>query len=120
VSAFLVDEMFPPSAAVLLREKYGHDAVHVAERDLVLLFVLKQNLSAGRSAGRGPGPVDPRAFRPLPWPALAACVASQRAARPIANRCGSAGRANDAVSDARYGLDNGWCSELPAESAHGD
>jgi hypothetical protein len=80
VSAFLVDEMFPPSAAVLLREKYGHDAVHVAEaglqgaedalvaaaaraesraivtenvadfaaeRDLVLLFVLKKNLPAG-------------------------------------------------------------------------
>jgi hypothetical protein len=80
VSAFLVDEMFPPYAAVLLREKYGHDAVHVAEaglqgaedalvaaaaraesraivtenaadfaaeRDLVLLFVLKQNLPAG-------------------------------------------------------------------------
>ena len=80
MSAFLVDEMFPPYAAVLLREKYGHDAVHVAEaglqgaedslvaaaaraesraivtdnvaefaaeRDRVLLFVLKQNLPAG-------------------------------------------------------------------------
>jgi Domain of unknown function (DUF5615) len=80
VSAFLVDEMFPPYAAVLLHEKYGHDAVHVAEaglqgaedalvaaaaraesraivtenvadfaaeRDLVLLFVLKQNLPTG-------------------------------------------------------------------------
>ena len=80
MSAFLVDEMFPPYAAVLLREKYGHDAVHVAEaglqgaedalvaaaaragsraivtenvadfaaeRDLVLLFVLKKNLPAG-------------------------------------------------------------------------
>jgi hypothetical protein len=62
VTAFLVDEMFPPTAAVLLREKYGHDAVHAceaglagaediadfaAERDLVLLFVLKKNLPAG-------------------------------------------------------------------------
>jgi hypothetical protein len=74
--------MFPPAAAVLLREKYGHDAVHVAEaglqggddaqvaaaaradgraivtenvadfaaeRDVVLLFVLKKNLPPGRA-----------------------------------------------------------------------
>ena len=80
MTGFLVDEMFPPAAAVLLREKYGHDAVHVAEaglqgaeddqvaaaaraegravvtenvadfaaeRDLVLLFVLKKNLPPG-------------------------------------------------------------------------
>jgi hypothetical protein len=80
VTAFLIDEMFPSAAAVLLREKYGHDAVHVsevglqaaddasvaaagraegraivtenvadyaAERDLVLVFVLKKNLPAG-------------------------------------------------------------------------
>jgi hypothetical protein len=31
VSAFLIDEMFPVAAAVLLRDTYGHDAVHVAE-----------------------------------------------------------------------------------------
>jgi hypothetical protein len=80
VNSFLIDEMFPPAAAALLREKYGHDAVHVseaglqaaddsqvaaaaradgravvienvadfaAERDVVLIFVLKQNLPAG-------------------------------------------------------------------------
>lgn len=80
MTAFLVDEMFPPAAAALLREKYGHDAVHVgevglqgaddaqiaaaarasgravvtenvadfaAERDVVLLFVLKKNLPSG-------------------------------------------------------------------------
>jgi len=80
VTAFLLDEMFPPAVAALLREKYGHDAVHVsevglqaaddaqvaaagraegravvtenvadygAERDLVLLFVLKKNLPPG-------------------------------------------------------------------------
>ena len=80
MTAFLIDEMFPPAAASLLRDKYGHNAVHVtqaglrgapdihvaaaaraegravvtenvadyfAERDLVLLFVLKQNLPAG-------------------------------------------------------------------------
>jgi hypothetical protein len=79
VSAFLIDEMFPPVVAGLLRETYGHDAVHVveiglravedaqiaavarsegwavvtehvadfaAERDLVLVFVLKRNLPA--------------------------------------------------------------------------
>jgi Domain of unknown function (DUF5615) len=80
VTAFLIDEMFPIAAAVLLRDTYGHDAVHVAEaglraaedshvaavargegravvtenvvdfaaeRDVVLLFVLKKKLSAG-------------------------------------------------------------------------
>jgi hypothetical protein len=31
VTAFLVDEMFPTSTAKLLRDMYGHDAVHVAE-----------------------------------------------------------------------------------------
>lgn len=31
MTAFLVDEMFPPTTAALLREKYGHDAVHVGE-----------------------------------------------------------------------------------------
>ncbi len=80
MTAFLIDEMFPTSAAVLLRDTYGHDALHVAEiglrgaedaqvaatarangravvtenvadfaaeRDVVLLFVLKKNLPAG-------------------------------------------------------------------------
>jgi hypothetical protein len=80
VSAFLIDEMFPPVVAGLLRETYGHDAVHVveiglravedaqvaavarsegravvtenvadfaAERDLVLVLVLKRNLPPG-------------------------------------------------------------------------
>jgi hypothetical protein len=80
VTAFLVDEMFPAATAVLLRDTYGHDAVHVAEvglrgaddaqvaaaaraqgravvtenvadfaaeRDTVLVFVLKKNLPAG-------------------------------------------------------------------------
>ena len=80
MTGFLIDEMFPVTAAVLLRETYGHDAVHVAEiglraaedahvaaaargegravvtenvvdfaaeRDLVLVFVLKKNLPAG-------------------------------------------------------------------------
>jgi hypothetical protein len=31
VTAFLLDEMFPTGTAVLLRETYRHDAVHVAE-----------------------------------------------------------------------------------------
>jgi hypothetical protein len=31
VSAFLIDEMFPMAAAAVLRDTYGHDAVHVAE-----------------------------------------------------------------------------------------
>jgi hypothetical protein len=80
VTAFLIDEMFPSAAAGILRDKYGHDAVHVgeiglravddahvsavsrsegralvtenvadfaAERDVVLVFVLKKNLPVG-------------------------------------------------------------------------
>jgi len=80
VTAFLIDEMFPVAVARLLRDTYGHDAVHVcevglratedprvamaaraedravvtenvadfsAERDVVLVFVLKKNLPAG-------------------------------------------------------------------------
>jgi hypothetical protein len=80
VTRFLLDEMFPPSAARILCEQYGHDATHVseaglrgaddpavaalartqaaavvtenvadfaAERDIVLVFVLKRNLPAG-------------------------------------------------------------------------
>ena len=80
MTAFLIDEMFPVAAAALLRDTYGHDAVHVAEaglraaedahvaavargegrtvvtqnvvdfaaeRDVVLLFVLKKKLPAG-------------------------------------------------------------------------
>ena len=34
MSAFLVDEMFPIATAALLRDTYGHDAVHVAEAGL--------------------------------------------------------------------------------------
>jgi len=80
VTAFIVDEMFPTATAVLLRDTYGHDAVHVvevglraaddaqvaataraegravvtenvadfvAERDVVLVFVLKKSLPTG-------------------------------------------------------------------------
>ena len=80
MTAFLIDEMFPVAAAGLLRDTYGHDAVHVAEaglraaedaqvaaaarragravvtenvvdfaaeRDVVLVFVLKRNLPSG-------------------------------------------------------------------------
>lgn len=28
---FLLDEMYPPQAAVVLREQHGHDAVHVVQ-----------------------------------------------------------------------------------------
>ena len=31
MTAFLVDEMFPMAAAVILRDTYGHDALHDAE-----------------------------------------------------------------------------------------
>ncbi len=80
MTRFLVDEMLPSAAAALLRERCGHDTVHVAEaglqgaddaqvaaaartegravvtenvadfaaeRDVVLVFVLKNNLPPG-------------------------------------------------------------------------
>ena len=80
MTAFIVDEMFPTATAVLLRDTYGHNAVHVvevglraaddaqvaataraegravvtenvadvvAERDVVLVFVLKKSLPTG-------------------------------------------------------------------------
>ena len=80
MTAFLIDEMFPVAAAALLRDTYGHDAVHVAEaglraaedaqvaaaarregrevvtenvadfaaeRDVLMVFVLKKNLPSG-------------------------------------------------------------------------
>jgi hypothetical protein len=80
VTGFLIDEMFPPAVARLLRDTYRRDAIHVseagllatqdtqiaataraegraivtenvadfaAERDVILLFVLKKNLPAG-------------------------------------------------------------------------
>jgi hypothetical protein len=86
VSRFLLDEMFPPDAAWLLREQSDHDAVLVsdvglrgaddaavaslacaedralvtenvahfaAERDLVVVFVLKKNLPAGGGQAKG-------------------------------------------------------------------
>jgi hypothetical protein len=82
VTAFLIDEMFPPAAAELLRDNYRHDAVHVCEigllatedaqvaataraqgraivtenaadfageRDVILIFILKRKLPAGRA-----------------------------------------------------------------------
>lgn len=86
MTRFLIDEMFPPTAALILRDDYGHDAVHVAqvglqavddtlvaaadraenrvlvtenvadfaaERDVVLVFVLKRNLPAGGAQAAG-------------------------------------------------------------------
>jgi Domain of unknown function (DUF5615) len=80
VTKFLIDEMFSPQTAAILRDKYGQDAVHVgevglraaddaqvaavarargraivtenvadfaAERDVVLVFVLKKSLPEG-------------------------------------------------------------------------
>lgn len=34
MTGFLLDEMFPPASAALLRERYGHDALHVCEAGL--------------------------------------------------------------------------------------
>jgi Domain of unknown function (DUF5615) len=80
VTAFLIDEMFPPATAAILRDAHRRDAIHVseaglqatadaqvaafaraegraivtenvadyaAERDVILIFVLKRNLPAG-------------------------------------------------------------------------
>lgn len=86
MTKFLIDEMFPPEAAVILRTSHGHDAVHVsevglqalddalvaaaaraegralvtenvadfaAERDVILVFVLKRNLPPGGAQANG-------------------------------------------------------------------
>jgi hypothetical protein len=103
VIAFLLDEMFPPAAAVFLREEHGHDAVHVseiglqsaddaqiaavaraenravvtenvadfaAERDLVLIFVLKKTLPAGGAQARAQAKAIDRWARDHPDPYL--------------------------------------------------
>jgi Domain of unknown function (DUF5615) len=103
VTAFLIDEVFPLTTAVLLRDTYGHDAVHVAEvglratedahvaavargedravvtenvvdfaaeRDLVLVFVLKKNLPAGGRQAAGLAKVLDRWAQEHPDPYL--------------------------------------------------
>jgi hypothetical protein len=103
VTAFLIDEMFPSAAAVLLREKYGHDALNVseaglqavddsqvaaaaragnrtvvtenvadfaAERDVLLVFVLKRNLPAGGAQAVGLAAVLDRWAQDYPEPYL--------------------------------------------------
>src|SRR6516162_4506486 len=99
----MVDEMFPTVIAVLLRDTYGHDAVHVAEvglravddaqvaataraegravvtenvadfaaeRDLVLVFVLKKNLPAGGAQSAALARILDRWDRDHPGPYL--------------------------------------------------
>jgi len=51
VTAFLLDEMFPPTAAVILRDTYHHDAVHVGEIGLGATADA-QVAAAGRAEGR--------------------------------------------------------------------
>jgi hypothetical protein len=51
VSAFLIDEMFPPVVAGLLRVTCGHDAVHVVEIGL---------RAVEDAQVAGPGPPLPR------------------------------------------------------------
>jgi hypothetical protein len=103
VSAFLIDEMFPIAAAALLRDTYGHDAVHVAEiglraaedahvaavargegravvtenvadfaaeRDVVLVFVLKKYLPTGGGQATALAKVLDRWAREHPDPYL--------------------------------------------------
>jgi hypothetical protein len=108
--------MFPPAVAALLREKYGHDAVHVceaglagaedaqvaaaaraegravvtenvadfaAERDVVLLFILKKDLPAGGAqAAALAADLDrwegehPEPYRGADWPRISARTSS--------------------------------------------
>ena len=51
MTAFLIDEMFPPTTAILLRRKHGHDAVHVSEVGLQAAEDA-QVAAAGRAGGR--------------------------------------------------------------------
>ncbi len=103
MTAFLVDEMFPAATAVILRDTYGHDAVHVteaglgaaedsevaalartqgravvtenvadfaAERDVVLVFVLKKNLPAGGGQAAALAKILDRWMQDYPEPYL--------------------------------------------------
>jgi hypothetical protein len=62
VTAFLVEEMFPLAAAAMLRDTYGHDAVHVAEvgsrrpktRRSQRLLARKAELSSPRTSRTSP------------------------------------------------------------------
>ncbi len=51
MTGFLIDEMFPPTAAALLREKYSRDAFHVGEAGL-LAADDAQVAAVARSEGR--------------------------------------------------------------------
>ena len=51
MTAFLIDEMFAPAAAALLREKYGYDALHVWEVGLQAADDA-QVAAAARAAGQ--------------------------------------------------------------------
>lgn len=50
MNSFLIDEMFPPAAAQLLRENYGHDAVHVFE---IGLRAVEDSLVAATARAEG-------------------------------------------------------------------
>jgi hypothetical protein len=51
MTGFLIDEMFPPAAAAMLREKYGRAASHVAEVGLQAAAD-SQVAAAARAEGR--------------------------------------------------------------------
>jgi hypothetical protein len=103
VTGILIDEMFPPQTAAILRDKYGQDAVHVgevglratddaqvsalaraqgravvtenvadfaAEREVVLVFVLKRNLPEGGGQAAALADIFHRWARQNPEPYL--------------------------------------------------
>src|SRR5262249_40275156 len=116
--------MFPTATAVLLRDTYGHDAVHVvevglraaddaqvaataraegravvtenvadfaAERDVVLVFVLKKNLPAGGGQAAALAKVLDRWAQDHPDPYLGPPWPSTDDKRPPARLCGPRG-----------------------------
>jgi hypothetical protein len=108
VTAFLIDEMFPPAAAELLRNDFRHNSVHVGEigliatehaqvaatpravgravvtenvadfageRDVILIFILKRKLPAGKAQAAALATVldgwaraNPDPYRGSHWP----------------------------------------------------
>lgn len=50
MSSFLIDEIFPPTVAQLLRETYDHDAVHVFE---IGLQAVEDSLVAATARAEG-------------------------------------------------------------------
>jgi predicted nuclease of predicted toxin-antitoxin system len=51
VTAFLIDEMFPPATAAILRDSFHRDAIHVGEVGLLATADTQVGRSTGGPSG---------------------------------------------------------------------